>query len=200
MRTGLDTKTLILNHAGRLLRTKGFNGFSYKDISGPLGIRNAAVHYHFATKADLGVALIQRYRSILRQSAERFARDRDARAQLEGYLCFMLKEHSDCDEICPLGIIAADYFTVPDAMRDQAQKLVKEMLAWMTEVLEVGREQGVFSFEGSAEDKALCVKATTQGAGQLARLSGEAWLERAMGQIRRDLGMAVEAEPQAAAG
>ena len=184
-----DTRSRILERAESLLRSKGFNGFSYRDISGPLGIRNAAVHYHFATKADLGVALIERYRETLRRAAARFAEDRDAKAQLEGYLCFMLKEHSVCDELCPLGIMAADYHTVPEPMRELARTLVREMLEWMTEVLEVGREQGVFRFDGPAADKALCIKATTQGAGQLGRLAGAPLLEQAMQQIRRDVGL-----------
>ena len=33
-------------------------------------MRNAAIHYHFPHKTDLGVALIQRYRRRLRRAIE----------------------------------------------------------------------------------------------------------------------------------
>ncbi|MEO1449032.1 MAG: TetR/AcrR family transcriptional regulator, partial [Bacteroidota bacterium] len=58
-----DTKTDILNLAEQLIRTHGYNGFSYKDISSALHIKNAAVHYHYPAKSDLGVAVLRRMRT-----------------------------------------------------------------------------------------------------------------------------------------
>src|SRR6185369_11436154 len=58
---GSDTATRILDVAERLAQTRGFNGFSYADIATELGVTKAALHYHFAGKADLGEALITRY-------------------------------------------------------------------------------------------------------------------------------------------
>ena len=58
---GPDTATRMLDIAERLAQTRGFNGFSYSDIAAELGIAKASLHHHFATKADLGRALMQRY-------------------------------------------------------------------------------------------------------------------------------------------
>ena len=63
--TRTDTRERILDEAERLMGARGYSGFSYQDISRPLGIRNAAIHYHFPAKADLGLAVIERYRAIL---------------------------------------------------------------------------------------------------------------------------------------
>ncbi len=54
-----DTRETIIALADQLIRTKGFNAFSYADISAPLDIKNAAIHYHFPNKADLGIAVIE---------------------------------------------------------------------------------------------------------------------------------------------
>src|SRR5450432_2291463 len=56
-----DTAQNILNAAERLVQTRGYNGFSYADIAAQLGVTKASLHYHFASKADLGCALIERY-------------------------------------------------------------------------------------------------------------------------------------------
>src|ERR1700733_8531548 len=56
--------TAILNVAERLAQTRGYNGFSYADISAQLGVTKASLHYHFPTKAELGRALIERYRTL----------------------------------------------------------------------------------------------------------------------------------------
>ena len=58
-----ETATRILDVAEKLVEVRGFNGFSYADVSREMNITTAALHYHFASKADLGTALIARYTS-----------------------------------------------------------------------------------------------------------------------------------------
>ena len=67
-----NTREQIMQRAEALLLQKGFNGFSYRDISAPMGVKNAAIHYHFPTKGDLGVALIEKYHSKLRSDTAGF--------------------------------------------------------------------------------------------------------------------------------
>ena len=86
-----------------------------------------------------------------------------------------------------MGIMAADYNTMPPRMKRQAQLLVEEIIAWLTRVLELGRDQGFYRFPGPPRDKAIAVKSCLQGAAQLARISGVEVLEDAIQQIRRDL-------------
>ena len=84
-----DTREQIMDRAGHLLMSRGFNGFSYRDISSHLGIKNAAVHYHFRSKADLALALVDQYRQILRKgTAEFMAYGGRAAEQMEGFFAF----------------------------------------------------------------------------------------------------------------
>ena len=62
-----DTREDILKIASALLQTRGFSAFSYWHIAETLKVKPAAIHYHFATKADLGVALIERFRARYRR-------------------------------------------------------------------------------------------------------------------------------------
>src|SRR5271167_2084057 len=57
-----NTRTRILDVAERLVQVRGFNGFSYADVAAELSITKASLHYHFPTKAELGRALVARYR------------------------------------------------------------------------------------------------------------------------------------------
>ena len=61
MARGRDTDEQILNAAEDLLQRRGYNAFSYHHIAIQLGVRNAAIHYHFPSKEDLGVALVKRF-------------------------------------------------------------------------------------------------------------------------------------------
>src|ERR1700712_3588596 len=60
MDNGNGTTVRILDVAERLLQVRGYNGFSYGDVATELGITGAALHYHFAGKAELGLALVAR--------------------------------------------------------------------------------------------------------------------------------------------
>src|ERR1700733_11196961 len=53
--------TAVLDVAEKLAQTRGYNGFSYADIAAQLGVTKASLHYHFPSKAQLGIALIDRY-------------------------------------------------------------------------------------------------------------------------------------------
>jgi len=56
-----ETAEQILDLAETLIQTRGYSAFSYQDIAEALGIRKASIHYHFPSKTDLGVAVIDRY-------------------------------------------------------------------------------------------------------------------------------------------
>src|SRR5688500_17445251 len=80
------TADRILDVAERLVQTQGWNGFSYADISAELHITKASLHYHFATKAALGVRLIERYASRFQAAlGEIDAAEADAHRRLRRY-------------------------------------------------------------------------------------------------------------------
>jgi len=53
------TREKIIELGESLIRTKGYNAFSYQDISSELGIKNAAIHYYFPSKENLGTSIVK---------------------------------------------------------------------------------------------------------------------------------------------
>ncbi|HKI87734.1 MAG TPA: TetR/AcrR family transcriptional regulator, partial [Draconibacterium sp.] len=53
------TREKILELGENLIRTRGYNAFSYQDISSELGIKNAAIHYYFPSKKNLGTSIVK---------------------------------------------------------------------------------------------------------------------------------------------
>jgi TetR/AcrR family transcriptional regulator, transcriptional repressor for nem operon len=185
-----DTRAKILASADHLLRSHGFNGFSYQDIARPLGIRNAAVHYHFGTKAELAIAVIDGYRQLLRDRTAAFmAGQGDPVEQLEGFISFSTTECREESTMCPVGALSSDFYSLPEPIRDSARQLLDELLAWMTQVCIRGRAQGRLDFAGDPAAKAQQIIAALQGARQLARFRGAQAMRDVAAQIRRDLGI-----------
>ena len=176
-----NTRDQIIDSAFQLMLQRGINGFSYRDISEPLGIKNAAIHYHFPNKMDLVKALLHENHQVLRKgTAEFMAYGGPARPQLEGMFAFVLHQ-IDCGRpICMVGALAIDYDELDTGIKNANDRFMKDSLAWLTKVMESGREQGEFSFNGDPMSKAATILATIQGV---------EYLNRIFDQIRVDLGI-----------
>lgn len=183
-----DTRERILDLAVELLQERGFNAFSYHHIAEDLGIKNAAIHYHFPSKADLGVALVQRYLEQFESwAAWQENAERDPTEKLDAYFRVAEKYMLYGAKVCPLGILEAEFHAIPQAMQSEAQRLDRVTREWMTRILEQGRELGQFCFEGSVADKALVVMASIQGVLQMARAAGNEVFFATARQLKKDL-------------
>jgi TetR/AcrR family transcriptional regulator, transcriptional repressor for nem operon len=190
MTPAIATRDQIISKAFELMLQRGLHGFSYRDISEPLGIKNAAVHYHFPNKMDLIRALVDENHQVLRKStAEFMAYGGPARPQLEGLFAYTLKQCQCGRPICMGGALAIDYDELPDEIKQANDQFMKDSHYWLTRVLQTGRDQKEFTFPGEPKIKALSILATIQGARQLARISGMGILEPLFKQIRLDLGI-----------
>jgi TetR/AcrR family transcriptional repressor of nem operon len=168
-----DTPTRILDIAERLVQTHGFNGFSYADIASELKISKASLHYHFASKAELGGALIQRYVGRFGDALVAIdERDVEAPAKLEAYANVYADVLRD-GRMCLCGMLAAEYDTLPTPMRDAIIGFFDDSEAWLLRVLEQGEHAGTLQLGGSAGDIAQTILSSLEGALLIARPYGD---------------------------
>jgi TetR/AcrR family transcriptional repressor of nem operon len=167
------TAERILDIAERLVQVRGFNGFSYADIASELAITTASLHYHFASKAELGHALIDRYAERFYAALAQIDRDlEDARAKLQAYAA-LYEQVLRGERMCLCGILAAEYQTLPEPMREDVIAFFDENERWLSDVLAQGREQHALAFTGSPRDAAQNVLGTLEGAMLVARPYGD---------------------------
>jgi TetR/AcrR family transcriptional regulator, transcriptional repressor for nem operon len=167
------TAARILDVAERLVQVRGFNGFSYATIAAELGITKAALHYHFAGKADLGEALISRYASRFADAlAGVDATAAAASVRLTGYADLYLQVLSN-RKMCLCGMLAAEYQTLPLPMRDAVVRFFDQNESWLDQVLDQGRDDGSLQFSGSARDTARLIIGSLEGAMLVARPYGD---------------------------
>jgi TetR/AcrR family transcriptional regulator, transcriptional repressor for nem operon len=168
-----DTASRILDVAERLVQSRGFNGFSYADVASELGISKASLHYHFAGKAELGEALIERYAARFAAALEEIDRGgADAPGKLDAYARLyadVLREK----RMCLCGMLAADYDTLPQPMRSAVIRFFDENEAWLTRVLEQGDAEGSLPLGGSASEAAQAIIGGLEGAMLIARPYGD---------------------------
>ena len=169
-----DTRTAILDLAEELVRSRSFNAFSYQDIADRIGIRKASIHYHFPSKEDLGVAIVERLRrQAVAWASAQVERNASPLERFDAYLAFQAESLCRGEMICPQGILGAEYNALPERVKESYLEFLEQVQAWLSSVLRKGQEQGFFSDDASPEDQAALIQSATQGALQLSRASGQ---------------------------
>ena len=181
------TKRTILDIAENLFLEGGYGSFSYKHISSALGIKNAAVHYHYPTKPDLGRAIVAR----ARRRFERWREDIDKRGldparKLDEFF-ELFRYFLDAGKICFGGALGINFTALPEKMQEEAQGLGSDFLNWLENLLDEGRSEGAFTFPGGPKDQAFVILSSLQGILQMARNYGPSCFDIAKRQIIRSM-------------
>jgi len=194
-RDDADTATRILDSAERLVQHRGFNGFSYADVAAELGITKASLHYHFAGKAELGQALVDRYAARFAAALEAIdADDGNPPAKLAAY-ARIYADVLRTKRMCLCGMLAADYDTLPRPMRDAVVRFFDDNETWLTGVFAQGDAEGSLHLDGSASGAAQALVGGLEGAMLIARPYDEpARFEAAASRLLASLGGAVPSQ------
>ena len=105
-----ETAEQILDLAEMLIQTRGYSAFSYQDIADSLGIRKASIHYHFPSKADLGIAVVDRYVARFGAALVAIAEDpsQTSMAMLDFYVEPYIGYAKSADQVCLCGALAGE--------------------------------------------------------------------------------------------
>lgn len=167
-----DTPQQILDVAQKLVQTRGYNAFSYADISQVLKVSNASLHYHFPSKADLGNSLIARYEDRFLQALMAIDAGGGGMTDRFGAFVGIYADVLAAGHMCLCGMLAAEFETLPQPMQSALDHFFEATEVWLEVVLDDGRRDGEFSFDETAREVAQFSIAALEGAMMLARSHG----------------------------
>lgn len=135
-----DKKSEILDCAQALIQKRGYNGFSYADISDAVGIRKASIHHHFATKVDLAIAVIERYSELFTACLLNINAQKSWIEKIQLY-AELYKEVLGEDKLCLCGMLASDVETLPDEVKKVVRNFLYANADWLVGVLASNKPQ-----------------------------------------------------------
>jgi TetR/AcrR family transcriptional regulator, transcriptional repressor for nem operon len=170
------TAEQILGLAEKLIQTRGYSAFSYQDIADSLGIRKASIHYHFPSKTDLGVAVVDRYVARFGAALVAIAQDqsRTSMAMLDFYVEPYVGFAKSADQVCLCGALAGEILALPPALRSRVDGFFRSHQSWLTGILKRGMDRGEFKLSAPASKVARLVFGALQGALLVKRTTGDA--------------------------
>ena len=171
-----DTADLILACTRKLIVGGGYNGFSYADIAGVVGIRKPSIHHHFPTKVDLVTALLARYRQEAEAGFEGLqSAIADPLDQLRAYIQYWSTCLSDASTpFCVCALLASELPALPGEVALAVRAHFRFLSGQIASILERGLQQGVISLRYTVQVEAEAFMATVHGAMLSARAYGDA--------------------------
>ena len=184
----MDRKTEILQLTAEILRVKGFDSFSYNDLSQEIGISKASIHHHFKRKEDLGLALLVFMKEGAMRAHEHLrGRDLSPWEKLEAFFNMNAQVIENGTKNCPVNALQANVNIISKEMAATLKEIVDLEISLMTAILEDGRQEGQMFFKGKAENHAALIVSTLRGVMQQSRIHGYEYFRQTTEQMKINL-------------
>jgi TetR/AcrR family transcriptional repressor of nem operon len=152
--------------ARSLIAMRGYNGFSYADISAAVGISKPSVHHHFASKAELVRVVVSGYREQARLGLARLDRDvPDPLMRLRAWFGFWQACLRDRTlPMCICAMLASEMSVLPAAVGIEVKGHFDDVCGWLASLLTQGVHTRQWALHRSAPQEALALLAAVHGA------------------------------------
>jgi AcrR family transcriptional regulator len=165
-----STKQQITLLADEFIRSNGYNAFSYSDISKPLGIKNASIHYHFPSKPDLAQEVVRFHEESFDRFVER-VQEKPALSKIKLFLNFYTSIQQT-GRICVIGAFATDWNAMNDDIKESMTSFTQKVIEWITSTLETGLKDETIHLSDTPNSEALTILTNIFAATQLSRITG----------------------------
>ncbi len=157
--------TRIADAAQALIQDVGYNGFSFEHISQAVGMRKASVHHHFASKSDLGVAVVQRYNRQFEDALRQILTlVKSAPERLHAYADLFENTFGSKQTLCVCGMLGSESNSLDAAINREVKRFFQLNLAWLTDVIDEGLTSGTMQSRFEARVVAETLLAVLEGA------------------------------------
>ncbi|MEM1080818.1 MAG: TetR/AcrR family transcriptional regulator [Pseudomonadota bacterium] len=118
-----DRREAILDVAEQLIRAKGYQGFSFREVAEFVAIKSASVHYYFPTKPDLAVAVARRYRMRFESALD--AAEQQGTDRISAWRTLFQKALERDGLMCLCGILAVEGNGLPAEVAQAARSFLQ---------------------------------------------------------------------------
>lgn len=135
-----STKNKILEHAGKMIRMKGFNNTGIQEILDSAGVPKGSFYFYFKSKEDLGLALIDHFEQSVGQLGESLLVNASGSPleRLRGYFEAMrlFFEQDGWKGGCPIGNLTQEMGPLNEAFRTKLRAVFRLMQSGIRDCLE----------------------------------------------------------------
>lgn len=169
-----DTRNALLDSAEHRVKRYGFDAVSFADLGNDVGIRKPSIHYHFATKGDLSLALVERYHArFLEQLDDLVAQETCASAKLLAFLDLYRAALDDGRSLCLCVALSVTQQALPTATKAALAQYQNDVIARLEAMFQLAHADGSIERMTDPHAEACAALAQVEGAQIMARSAGD---------------------------
>ncbi|MCW2293040.1 MULTISPECIES: TetR/AcrR family transcriptional regulator [Pseudomonas] len=131
-----NTAERILDIAERLIRSRGYQGFAFREIAEIIGIKSASIHYHFPAKKDLVEAVMKRYLARFELALNNLDSQPGTPLQrAERYMNMYREEITSHRTMTLCMMLGADIEILPDSVVSSLKNFYRLNLDWIGKII-----------------------------------------------------------------
>jgi len=125
----------ILDVAENHMRKGGFDAVSFRDLATAVGVKSASVHYHFPQKADLGKAVVARYKDKIISALGDPDDARTPITKLKLLFAVYSAALKDGDSVCLCCMLGAEARYLPSDVAAEVRLFFESITDWTQNAL-----------------------------------------------------------------
>ncbi|WP_423198815.1 MULTISPECIES: TetR/AcrR family transcriptional regulator [unclassified Cupriavidus] len=130
----------LLEHTLVLIRRRGFNGFSYRDLAELVGVKTSSIHYYFPSKDDLVLEAVREYSARITERIRNIDPELPVLEQARQYL-EPIRATCGSDQICLAGMLSTEVLCLPESVHAVLKDFYAINESWLTRLLERGQAE-----------------------------------------------------------
>ncbi len=142
-----DTRTMIIDVAQDMLQRQSISGVSFQSLADRIGIKKGSMYYHFKSKDELAIAILERASTDLRTSFAR-GKHKTAVQQLDFFFMIYEKFIGPGQRMCPGGCFASEWEKISKPVKESVKKVLNVQINGIRDILIYGNETGEFIHHG----------------------------------------------------
>ncbi|MEL7022210.1 MAG: TetR/AcrR family transcriptional regulator [Pseudomonadota bacterium] len=131
-----DKREQIENAATDAIKKSGVRNVSFRTLAETVGVKSASVHYHFPTKSDLAVSVVDKYTLGFSEALD--AIDRKHKSVSSRLMAFarIFEDTLANGELCLCGMMASEVDELDQQTKASLQRFFREAERWLVKTLE----------------------------------------------------------------
>lgn len=152
----------LLSHAQMLIRQRGYNGFSYRDLAERVGIKPASIDEYFPSKDDLLIEAINSYAVEHARLMQHIDVRLPAIERLSHYAAMF--DATPPEQVSLCGMLGADFGSLSDRVIRVVQSFYRTHETWLAQVVADGQCDGSLEWPADPEAGGRYLFSAFQGA------------------------------------
>jgi len=181
-----DKKVQIIESATKMIRSGGYNAFSFREIADDVGVKSSSVHHYFRRKENLAVAVAVSYTERFFNSlGDPESSGKTRKDRLRHYGRVFRQAFKVSGRACLCGVLSHEAPALPEIVVNEVERFVDRNLDWLTKVYSTGSPAGQPT---DPEAYAFMTYSALEGAMAVATLKKNVrWLDLVQKQIEDSL-------------